>query len=224
MPVFYLLKNFSLLACLPLHNIRHGVKSRAFFVRYLSDASLLSCFSFIIAWWMHHVGDIMNNRTRIALLFLGNLLLLLGFFFLPWYIAPFQTHENLLEGPSAWNLMTFPFVATVRNRLGGFIWTIPFWLLAALIIFEVGGEIWTLWRSQRISPSRLYKNIGQIGLLWIVIIFILSCLNFAGFGWRSILINVSGLGFWSCLIGFLLIGVTRLPLLSMQRVSTRGRV
>ena len=85
---------------------------------------------------------------------------------------------------------------------------ISFWLLAALIIFELGGEIWKLWRSQRISPHRFYNNIGQIGLLWIVIIFLLSCLDFANFGWRSILINVSGLQFWSCLIGFLLIEVT----------------
>lgn len=166
----------------------------------------------------------MNNRTKIALLFLGNLLLLIGFFFLPWYIVPFNTHRNLLEGPSAWNLMTFPFVTQTVPKLGAFLLTIPFWLLAALIIFELGGEIWELWRSQRISTNRLYNNIGQIGLLWMGIIFILSCLNFANFGWRSILINVSGLGFWSCLIGFLLIGVTRLPLLGMQRVSKRGRV
>ncbi|WP_220199523.1 hypothetical protein [Ktedonospora formicarum] len=166
----------------------------------------------------------MNKRTNIALLFLGNLLLLIGFFFLPWYIVPFHTHGNLLEGPSAWNLMTFPFVAQPSPKLGAFLVTLPFWLLAALIIFEVGGEMWTLWRRQRISPHRLYNNIGQIGLLWIVIIFILSCLDFASLGWRSILINGSGLGFWSCLIGFLLIGATRLPLLGMQRLSTRGRV
>jgi hypothetical protein len=161
----------------------------------------------------------MNNRTKIALLFLGNLLLLIGFFFLPWYIAPFNTHGHLLEGPSAWNLMTFPFVAQTGPKLGGFILVTPFWLLAALIIFELGGEIWKLRRSQRISTSRFYKNIGQIGLLCIIIIFILSCLDFASLGWRSIVINVSGLGFWSCLIGFLLIGVTRLPLLGKQRVS-----
>jgi hypothetical protein len=160
----------------------------------------------------------MNNRTKISLLFLGNLLLLLGFFFLPWYIVPFHTSGNLLEGPSAWNLMTFPFVAQPVPKLGGFLVTIPFLLLAALIIFELGGEIWKLWRSQRISTHRFYNNIGKIGLLWIVILFILSCLDFANFGWRSILINVSGLGFWSCFIGFLLIGVTRLPLLGMQRV------
>ena len=67
------------------------------------NTSLLSCFYFTIAWWMYHLGDIMNNRTKIALLFLGNLLLLIGFFFLPWYIAPFNTHGHLLEGPSAWN-------------------------------------------------------------------------------------------------------------------------
>jgi hypothetical protein len=173
---------------------------------------------------MHHLGDNMNNRTKIFLLFLGNLLLLIGFFFLPWYIAPFHTHGNLLEGPSAWNIMTLPFVAQTVPKLGGFIWIIPFLLLAALIIFELGGFIWELRRSQRISTSRFYNNISLTGLLCIVIIFILSCLDFASLGWRSILINVSGLGFWSCLIGFLLIGVTRLPLLGMQRVSTRGRV
>ena len=170
----------------------------------------------------------MNKRTKIALLFLGNFLLLIGFFFLPWYIAPFNTHGHLLEGPSAWNLMTFPFVAqtvdqtvaqTVPKLVGRFLLVTPFWLLAALIIFELGGEIWKLRRRQRISTSRLYKNIGQIGLLLCIIIFILSCLNYASLGWRSILINVSGLGFWSCLIGFLLIGVTRLPLLGKQRVS-----
>jgi len=166
----------------------------------------------------------MNHRTKIALLFLGSLLLLIGFFFLPWYIAPFHAHGNLLEGPSAWSLMTFPFVAQTVPKLGGFIWIIPFWLLAALIIFELGGEIWKLWRSQRISTNRFYKNIGQIGLLWMVILFILSCIDFASLGWRSILINVSGLGFWSCLIGFLLIGVTRFPLLlGARRVPLRGR-
>jgi hypothetical protein len=173
---------------------------------------------------MHHLGDIMNNKTKIALIFLGNLLLLIGFFFLPWYIAPFHTHGNLLEGPSAWNLMTSPFVAQTGSKLGEFLFVSPFWLLAALIIFELGGEIWKLRRSQRISSRRLYNNISQIGLLWILIIFILSCLDFAQLGWRSILINVSGLGFWSCLIGFLLIGATRLPLPGIQRVSTRGRV
>lgn len=166
----------------------------------------------------------MNNRTKIALLFLGNLLLLVGFFFLPWYLAPFTTHGHLLEGPSAWNLMTFPFVAQTVPKLGGFLVVTPFWLLAALIIFEVGGEIWNLRRRQRISTSRLYKNIGQIGLLCIIIIFILSCLNFANFGWRSILINISGPGFWSCLIGFLLIWAARLPRFGMPRVSMRGRV
>ncbi len=128
----------------------------------------------------------MNKRTKIALLFLGNLLLLIGFFFLPWYIAPFNTHGHLLEGPSAWNLMTFPFVAqtvpqTVPKLVGGFLLVTPFWLLAALIIFELGGEIWKLRRRQRISTSRLYKNIGQIGLLLCIIIFILSCLNYAEF-------------------------------------------
>lgn len=164
----------------------------------------------------------MNNRTKIALLFLGNLLLLIGFFFLPWYITPFHTHGNLLEGPSAWNLMILPFVAQPVPKLGGFLWVMPYWLLAALIIFELGGEIWKLWRRQRISPSRLYNNIGQIGLLWIGIIFILSCLNFAQMGWRGILIIVSGLGFWSCLIGFLLIRATRLPLPGMQHVSTHA--
>lgn len=168
----------------------------------------------------------MNKRTKIALLFLGNLLLLVGFFFLPWYIAPFSTHgKNPLDGPSAWNLMTYPFVAQAVPNLAGFIWIIPFLLLAALIIFELVGEIWNLRRSQRISTNRFYKNIGQIGLLWIVIIFILSCLDFASLGWRSILINLSGLGFWSCFIGFLLIGVTRLSLLlGTQRVPTRGRL
>jgi hypothetical protein len=178
---------------------------------------------------MYHLGDIMNNRTKIALLFLGNLLLLVGFFFLPWYIAPFNTHGHLLEGPSAWNFMTSPFVAqtvaqTVPKLVGEFLVVTPFWLLAALIIFELGGEIWKLRRRQRISTRRFYNNIGQIGLLLCIIIFILSCLAFASLGWRSILINVSGLGFWSCLIGFLLIWVTRSPLLGMQRVSTRGRV
>src|SRR5258708_31598022 len=127
----------------------------------------------------------MNKRTNIALLSLGNLLLLIGFFFLPWYMAPFNTHGNLLEGPSAWYLMTFPFVAQTGPKLFEFLLVIPFWLLAALIIFELGGEIWKLRRSQRISPSRLYNNIGQIGLLCMVIIFILSCLNFALVGWRS---------------------------------------
>ncbi len=165
----------------------------------------------------------MNNSTKIALLFLGNLLLLVGFFFLPWYLAPFHA-RNLLDGPSAWDLMITPFVAQTVPKLGGFIWVIPFWLLAALIIVELGGEIWKLRHSQRIPTSRFYKNIGQIGLLWIVIIFILSCLDFAHLGWRSILINASGLGFWSCLIGFLLIGVTRLPLLGTLRVPARSRV
>lgn len=156
----------------------------------------------------------MNKRTKFALLFLGNLLLLIGFFFLPWYIAPFYPHGNLLAGPSAWNIMTLPFVAQTVPKLGGFLWVIPFWLLAALILFEVGGFLWELRRSQRISTSRFYNNISLTGLLCIVILFILSCLDFASLGWRSILINVSGLGLWSCLIGFLLVGVTRLPLLS----------
>ncbi|WP_220191482.1 hypothetical protein [Ktedonospora formicarum] len=166
----------------------------------------------------------MNKRTNIALLFLGNLLLLIGFFFFPLYILPFHTHGNLLEGPSAWKLMTYPFVTQPSPKLGAFLVTLPFWLLAALIIFEVGGEIWTLWRRQRISPHRLHNNIGQIGLLWMGIIFILLWLNYASSlgWWRSILINGSGLGFWSCIIGFLLIRVTRLPLRGMQRVSTRG--
>ncbi|WP_201376651.1 hypothetical protein [Ktedonobacter robiniae] len=162
----------------------------------------------------------MNKRTKIALLFLGNLLLLIGFFFLPLYVIPYNNHGNLLQGPSAWNLMTLPFVGQPSHKLGAFLLTIPFWLLAALIIFELGGEIWKLWRRQRTSPNRLYNNIGQIGLLWMGIIFILLWLDYAQLGWwRSILINVSGLGFWSCLIGFLLIRVTRLPLRGMQRVS-----
>lgn len=166
----------------------------------------------------------MNNRTKIALLFLGNLLLLIGFFFLPWYIAPFNTRGNLLDGPSAWNIMTLPFVAQTVSNPVGFIWIIPFWLLAALIIFELVGEIWKLRRGQKISTSRFYKNAGQTGLLCIVIIFIISCIDFASLGWRSILINLSGLGFWSCLIGFLLVGVTRFPLmLGIQHAPARGR-
>ncbi len=164
----------------------------------------------------------MNSRTKIALLFLGNLLLLIGFFFLPWYIAPFNPRGNLLAGPSAWNIMTLPFVAQTVPNLVGFIWIIPFWFLAALIIFELVGGIWKLRRSQRISTSRFYKNIGQTGLLCIVVIFIISCFGYANVGWRSILINLSGLGFWSCLIGFLLIRVTRLPLLPRGR-DTQAR-
>lgn len=71
----------------------------------------------------------MNYRTKFALLFLGNLLLLIGFSFLPWYIAPFHPHGNLLTGPSAWNIMILPFVAQTVPKLGGFLWVLPFWLL-----------------------------------------------------------------------------------------------
>jgi hypothetical protein len=107
----------------------------------------------------------MNNRTKIALLFLGNLLLLIGFFFLPWYMAPFNTHGNLLEGPSAWYLMTFPFVAQTGPKLGEFLSVVPFWLLAALIIFELGGEIWKLRRSQRISPKYIHTTFWEMSRL-----------------------------------------------------------
>ena len=62
----------------------------------------------------------MNNRTKISLILLGNLLLLLGFFFLPWYIAPFHTYGKSLSRPLCLDLMTFPFVAQPVPKLGGF--------------------------------------------------------------------------------------------------------
>ncbi|WP_220198376.1 hypothetical protein [Ktedonospora formicarum] len=57
----------------------------------------------------------MNKRTNIALLFLGNLLLLIGFFFLPLYVLPYNNHGNLLNGLSAWNLLNGPSAWNLLN-------------------------------------------------------------------------------------------------------------
>jgi hypothetical protein len=146
----------------------------------------------------------MTYRTLVGLSFLGILLLVLGFLFLPWYVAPIGAGNNLLRGPAGWTLATVPAIATPDFL--GWVFTLPFWILALLILFELGSAIFALQRDRSVQIGRVYKVSGQIGLALAAVILILTLIGLVpGLGWRGVLLTFGGIGFWCCLLGFVII-------------------
>ena len=146
----------------------------------------------------------MTYRTIIGLSCLGVLLLVLGFVFFPWSVAPIGAGNDLLRGPTGWTIATLPTLA-IPDVLG---WTyiLPFWILALLILFELGNAIFAFQRDRSVQIGRVYKMSGQVGLVLAAIILILTLIGLVpGLGWRGILLTFGGIGFWSCLLGFLII-------------------
>jgi hypothetical protein len=150
----------------------------------------------------------MTYRTTVLFSFVGIFLLLLGFFVLPWY-APLGKYTPL-KGPVGWEIATLPVIATPNHSSWIFIlvfWILVliFWILAALIFFACGCGILAWQQKRSAQVSRFYKISGKIGLIWVVMIAVIICIDFAALGLRSILLTLSGLGFWSCFLGFLIV-------------------
>ena len=128
------------------------------------------------------------------------------------------THYNVLRGPTGWIIATLP--TTSHPDLLGWAFILPFWILALLLLFVLGSGIFALQRHCFAQIGSLYQTSSQFGLVWTLGMGLFTFWGFAGMGWQGMLLTFSGLGFWSCLLGFLLLRQTGIRLKDQQEKAT----